>query len=152
MKRPLCILVCLALAACGGSGAPDVPTRTAISGSNGFDAAYNTYRAQQGLSQMRPDPTLARAARAHAQDMERGGFFSHTSPNGDSFQDPAQDAGCNLRAGAENIAQGQRSEIEVLNAWANSPGHRENLEGAAYRLYGLGRSGNTWVMKLAASC
>jgi uncharacterized protein YkwD len=87
--------------------------------------------------------------------MERRGYFSHASeggPNGADFVSRAAAAGCRIQAGAENIAQGQRSETDVLFAWQNSSGHRANLLDPAYRVYGLGRSGDTWVLKLSAAC
>jgi uncharacterized protein YkwD len=104
---------------------------------------------------MRSNALLARAAQAHAADMESRGYFSHRSvggPNGDDLVARAASAGCTMRAGAENIAQGQRSEQEVFVAWRNSPGHRRNLLGPRYTEYGLGRVGNTWVMKLSSGC
>jgi uncharacterized protein YkwD len=38
----------------------------------------------------------------------------------------------------ENIAAGQRSPAAVVRAWLNSPGHRRNIETAAYRYIGVG--------------
>jgi uncharacterized protein YkwD len=117
--------------------------------------ALNTFRTEQGVGTMRPSAALTRAAQSHAADMERRGYFSHSSvggPNGDDLVARALSAGCTMRAGAENIAQGQRSEQQVFAAWQNSRGHRKNLLGASYTEYGLGRVGNTWVMKLSSGC
>lgn len=104
---------------------------------------------------MRQNAILTRAAQAHAEDMAARGYFSHQSPggpNGDNLAERAASAGCAMRAGAENIASGQRSEAEVFVGWQNSPGHRANLLGGNYTDYGLGRSGNVWVMKLSSGC
>ena len=40
-----------------------------------------------------------------------------------------------LRAG-ENIASGQKSASEVVNAWMNSPGHRANILNSSYSRIG----------------
>ena len=100
-------------------------------------------------------PVLTRAAQAHAEDMAARGYFSHQSPggpNGDDLGDRARAAGCSFRSVAENIAQGQRSEAEVLTGWANSPGHRRNMLNGRMTDYGLGRAGDIWVLKLSSGC
>ncbi|KQI72401.1 hypothetical protein AN191_07990 [Loktanella sp. 5RATIMAR09] len=115
----------------------------------------NAFRARQGLGPLQANPALTRAAQAHARDMARRGYFSHQAPNGPhgrTFVQRARAGGCAMRSGAENIASGQRSQAEVLTTWQNSRGHRRNMLGRNYTQYGLGRAGNIWVLKLAASC
>lgn len=148
------------LAACNTTTiAPQSVTRqvssATVSTGSGFTADINTFRAQQGLGHLRPNAVLQRAAQAHAEDMASRGYFSHEAPrgpNGRTFVQRARAAGCALRGGAENIAKGQRSEREVFAAWQNSSGHRRNMLGRSYTQYGLGRSGNIWVLKMAQSC
>lgn len=120
-----------------------------------FTRQLNAFRVSQGNGQMRPNAALTRAAQAHAEDMLARNYFSHRAqngPNGVTFGQRARAAGCAMQAGAENIAWGQKSEAEVLQGWQNSPGHRRNLLRPNYTLYGLGRAGNVWVMKLASAC
>lgn len=122
---------------------------------SGFAADLNAFRARQGLGPLQANPALTRAAQAHAEDMARRGYFSHNAPrgpNGRTFVQRARAGGCAMRSGAENIASGQRSQAQVLTAWQNSRGHRRNMLMRSYTQYGLGRSGNIWVLKLAASC
>lgn len=157
MKYFLATIAVAVLVGCGGSSqSPSANTATSSAVSyRGFGADLNAFRANQGLGPMRSDATLARAAQAHAEDMVRRSYFSHDSPrgpNGDTFVERAQSAGCAMRAGAENIAAGQQTETAVLLAWQNSAGHRRNMLGANYTLYGLGRAGDTWVLKLASAC
>lgn len=159
MKTGLTVLILVTLAACGTSpskSAQPMPVSQAqLPNVAGFTQTLNEFRASQGRGAMRQNALLTQAANAHAADMERRGYFSHSSvggPNGDDLVARAQSAGCTLRAGAENIAQGQRSEQDVFTAWRNSPGHRRNLLGAPYTEYGLGRVGDTWVMKLSSGC
>lgn len=159
MKRLLVVAALAALVGCGGSQVTqtmpvDVTSAAPVS-SAGFAGDLNAFRASQGLGGVRSNAALARAAQAHAEDMARRGYFSHDSPggpNGDTFVERAQAGGCAMRSGAENIAEGQTSERAVLVAWQNSPGHRRNMLVRSYTQYGLGRSGNTWVLKLAATC
>lgn len=153
MKTGLVVASLLTFAACAGTG-PATPSRSAPVAAD-FHQALNSFRTGQGLAPLTPSPALTRAAKAHAADMERRGYFSHSSPGGPdgaTLRARAASAGCDMGAGAENIAQGQTSEAQVFAAWQNSAGHRANHIGAAYRLYGLGRVGDTWVLKLASAC
>jgi uncharacterized protein YkwD len=157
MKIVLSVFALTGLIACGGTPpASQTPATIAASQSGaGFTDSINSFRAAQGLGAMQTNAALARAAWAHAEDMERRGYFSHASqggPNGVTFVDRAAAAGCVIRGGAENIAQGQRSERAAFEAWRNSPGHRANMLRAGYTQYGLGRAGNTWVMKISDGC
>ena len=129
-----------------------VPASAATSG---FGGALNELRGSQGLSGLGEDAQLTRAAQAHADHMTQAGYFSHQSPggpNGNNMAARIRSAGCRAGAMGENIARGQRSEAEVLAAWAASPGHRTNMLGPRYRSFGLGRSGNIWVLTLADGC
>ncbi len=55
---------------------------------------------------------------------------------------------------AENVAFGQKDAQAVLEAWASSPGHRENMLSGKAVHYGFGgasnRLGPYWVLVLAA--
>lgn len=121
----------------------------------GFTTRINGFRADNGVAGLRQNAALTRAAQAHADDMVARGYFSHSSqggPNGATLIARARSAGCNARAIAENIAQGQQSEAEVLTGWANSPGHRRNMLNRSMTDYGLGRAGDIWVLKLSSGC
>ena len=54
-------------------------------------------------------------------------YFSHTSPTYGSPFDMMKSYGINYRAAGENIAKGQTSAEQVMNAWMNSSGHRANI-------------------------
>ncbi|EBA12525.1 CAP domain-containing protein [Roseobacter sp. CCS2] len=159
MKRLLTLCILTMLAACTVSPTSQ-PTPAQVSSAptgvaTGFTGDINVFRASQGLGPLQPNAALTRAAQAHANDMARRGYFSHTSvggPNGDNFRARARSGGCAMRSGAENIATGQRTERAVFETWENSAGHRRNMLGRSYTQYGLGRSGNIWVLKLSAQC
>ncbi len=87
----------------------------------------NDYRAQNGLPALTFDWQLARVARYKSVDMRDKGYFSHTSPTYGSPFTMIQNFGITYTRAAENIAAGQRTPEEVVQAWMNSPGHRKNI-------------------------
>jgi uncharacterized protein YkwD len=84
------------------------------------------------------DPGMARAARLHSQDMCDRGYFDHNSLDGRSPFDRMRDEGVSFGTAGENIAYGQSTPAEVHRTWMNSPGHRQNILGSAYRRIGVG--------------
>ena len=88
-------------------------------------------------------------AKAKSQDMANLGYFSHTSPTYGSPFDQMRAAGIQYRAAGENIAQGQRTPEQVVNAWMNSPGHRANILNANYTHIGVGfvENGYYWTQQ-----
>ena len=54
-------------------------------------------------------------------------YFAHQSPTYGSPFTMMQNFGLRFSSAAENIAYGQRTAQEVMNAWMNSPGHRANI-------------------------
>ena len=55
--------------------------------------ALNALRAAQGRAAIAYDVKLEQAARAHAEDMVRGGFFSHSGSNGSDVGQRVRKAG-----------------------------------------------------------
>ena len=80
---------------------------------------------------------LLAAAAAHASDMAKNDFFSHTGSDGSSFDQRIAITGYRLAAGGENIAGGQTSVQAVITSWINSPGHCQNLMSRSYRDVGV---------------
>ena len=101
------------------------PRPTTGSGSSQTDMAsevvalVNAERANAGLSTLRVDSELTRAACVRAQEIVQ--LFSHTRPNGTSWSTVSSSAH------GENIAEGYRSASAVMVGWMNSQGHRENI-------------------------
>ena len=79
--------------------------------------------------------------------MSQNRYFSHNSPKYGSPFEMIKAFGLSYRAAGENIAVGQRTPAEVVNAWMNSAGHRANILNAAYARIGVGycASGNYWT-------
>lgn len=111
----------------------------------------NDLRAQNGLHALDISPELEKAAEKHAADMARSGKLSHTGSNGSTPAKRAKRAGYRFCTVAENVAAGQQSSAEVMQAWANSAGHRKNMLKPKARDIAVVRGPNdNWVMMLAA--
>lgn len=109
----------------------------------------NAERAKAGLAPLEMYGPLMSVAEAKSQDMANLGYFSHTSPTYGSPFDQIKAAGIQYRAAGENIAQGQRTPEQVVNAWMNSPGHRANILNASYTHIGVGfvENGYYWTQQ-----
>ncbi|MFK7763080.1 MAG: CAP domain-containing protein [Roseobacter sp.] len=113
--------------------------------------ALNTLRSENSLEAVAFSAPLEVAAQRHANDMAQAGIFSHTGSDGSDVSRRVSDTGYAWCVVAENIAKGQQSLEEVMQAWAASPGHRRNMlsdEVTEFALV-LGED-DIWVMVLAA--
>lgn len=99
-------------------------------------ALVNAERAKQGLSALTIDTKVQQAALVRAKESAQS--FSHTRPNGSSFSTALTEAGVSYRTAGENIAYGQSTPQQVMNAWMNSSGHRANILNANYTTIGVG--------------
>lgn len=116
-------------------------------------AEVNRFRRWRGRRALDWSPVLAGVAQAHAEDMARAGFFSHTGSDGSQVSDRVARAGYSWCAVAENIAQGHRSLEAVIEGWKRSRGHRRNMLSGKMTEIGVARGpANTWVMVLARRC
>jgi uncharacterized YkwD family protein/spore coat assembly protein SafA len=102
----------------------------------------NVERAKNGLPALAKNWEVSRVARYKSADMANKGYFSHTSPTYGSPFTMMQNFGIRFSAAGENIAYGQRSPQEVVNAWMNSPGHRANILSRSYSQIGVGLAKN----------
>ena len=107
----------------------------------------NEARKQNGLSPLTINWELSRVARYKSQDMVDKHYFSHTSPTYGSPFDMMKAFGISYRTAGENIAYGQRTPQEVVNAWMNSAGHRANILNGSFTQIGVGyvAAGNYWT-------
>ncbi len=110
----------------------------------------NEARADADCAPVTADPALAAVARAHSADMRDRDYFSHTSPEGLSPFDRAEQAGVDYSR-AENIAVGQPDATAVMEAWLESPGHRANILDCDLTRLGVGvaeGTGGPWWTQL----
>ncbi|SHJ84082.1 SafA/ExsA family spore coat assembly protein [Tepidibacter formicigenes] len=98
----------------------------------------NIERSKQGLPALSHNWELSRVARYKSQDMINKNYFAHTSPTYGSPFDMMRNFGIRFSSAGENIAYGQRTAQEVMNAWMNSPGHRKNILSPNYTQIGVG--------------
>jgi uncharacterized YkwD family protein/spore coat assembly protein SafA len=120
-----------------------IPTVTTTAQENEVIRLVNVQRSKAGLQQLKTNWQLCRVARYKSADMANKGYFSHQSPTyGSPFQ-MMESFGLKFSAAGENIAYGQRTPAEVMNAWMNSPGHRSNIMNGTYTEIGVGLAKNS---------
>jgi uncharacterized protein YkwD len=108
----------------------------------------NQHRRAMGLRPLHRSASLTKAARWKSKSMAKFRYFDHADPSGRSPFQRISDCGFKRRlATGENIAAGQATPQSVVRAWLNSPGHRRNIDFAAFRYLGVGavhRSGSVY--------
>lgn len=89
---------------------------------------------------------LAEAAAAKAEDMFTNQYWAHTSPTGKDPWSFIINAGYSYLYAGENLARDFADSRAVVEAWMNSPTHRENLINNRYKEVGFairnGKYGN----------
>jgi len=98
----------------------------------------NAERARAGLAPLKLNWEVSRVARYKSQDMIDKKYFAHQSPTYGSPFNMMENFEIRFSAGGENIAYGQRTPAEVMQAWMNSPGHRANIMSPIYTEIGVG--------------
>ena len=107
-------------------------TAAAAQSPSGLLKHHNNFRSQYRISKLVADPTLNRYAQAHAMSMARNNQMIHSD-------DDKLKKFLTLYAGvAENVAAGQRSEVQVMHGWWNSPGHQANILNYKFKYAGFG--------------
>ncbi|SOC23777.1 uncharacterized YkwD family protein [Ureibacillus xyleni] len=109
----------------------------------------NAERAKAGLAPLQMDNAVMASAHAKSVDMAKNNYFSHTSPTYGSPFDQMKAAGISYRSAGENIAQGQQTPEQVVQAWMNSEGHRANILNGNFTHIGVGyvADGNYWTQQ-----
>lgn len=91
--------------------------------------AHNRLRKDRGLPPLERNEALQRAAEAHAEDMARNTFMSHTGSDGSSPFKRIDRMGYKWTAAGENVAAGQQTVDAVMKTWLGDLGHRRNIMG-----------------------
>jgi len=105
----------------------------------------NEARSSAGLKPLAMNSALSKMAMVKAQDMHDNNYFAHESPTYGSPFDMMKSFGIAYQWAGENIAKGQRSPAEVMNAWMNSPGHRANILNGNFTQIGIAYYNTEWV-------
>jgi hypothetical protein len=87
----------------------------------------NLKRALNGVAPLKLNSELSQAADMKAKDMFAKNYWAHISPDGTTPWVFIKDSGYQYLYAGENLARGYNSSADVVNAWMNSPTHRENL-------------------------
>lgn len=86
----------------------------------------NTKRKENGMPQLKWNESIRGAAFKRAEEASES--FSHTRPGGERFYSIFEELGIyEYKAVGENLAMGQDTPEEVVNAWMSSPTHRANI-------------------------
>jgi uncharacterized protein YkwD len=104
--------------------APDTPLTA-----DGVFAWTNVSRIREDAKPiLTRNPKLDEVARLRAADMFQKQYFEHTSPDGTGASDIAEKVGYAYLGIGENIALGGfGSDEKLVEAWMNSPHHRDNI-------------------------
>lgn len=98
----------------------------------------NKERTSRGLQALKFNSELSNVATLKSQDMIDKNYFDHTSPTYGSPFDMMKKFGISYTSAGENIAMGQETPQEVMNAWMNSDGHRKNILNPDFTELGVG--------------
>lgn len=151
MKKLLSIAAALVIAAVGVVHTPAIAADVSGSVSVSYKSAteadladyankvavlVNTERRKNGLPELRVLPVLQNAAQKRADEITQE--FAHTRPDGSSCFTVLEEYGLKYYYVGENIAAGQTSPENVMNAWMNSEGHRNNILHTEFMYIGVG--------------
>lgn len=96
----------------------------------------NEIRMREGLSQLQENTQLDEAAQKKAANMFQKDYWSHFAPDGTSPWDFIRQAGYQYEYAGENLAKNFLFSSNVVDAWMNSPTHRENIVRKEYTQVG----------------
>ncbi len=97
----------------------------------------NEKRAQNGVGALSENKTLDDAALAKGLDMLNKGYWSHVAPDGTQPWAFFTNFGYSYRFAGENLARDFSNPSSAVDAWMNSPSHRENLLNSKYKDIGV---------------
>lgn len=98
----------------------------------------NNERTERRVGTLTYNDTLEAVARKKLIDLVVRGYFAHESPTGEHASDIAKEEGYNYLVIGENLAAGTfGSSQDLVKAWMNSPGHRENMLNKGYQEIGV---------------
>ena len=98
----------------------------------------NEKRAQAGLPSLTLNGTLSVAAQSKGNDMIIKDYWAHIAPDGTQPWSFFTSAGYRYRYAGENLARDFSSASSAVDAWMNSPTHRENILNSKYKEIGIG--------------
>jgi uncharacterized protein YkwD len=98
----------------------------------------NNDRLRYNLPKLQENHLLDIAAQHHAEDMEKGHYFAHSTPSGSPTWTYFMDTGYSYNKAGENLAKDFKDPLTEEQAWMNSPGHRDNILNPDFTEIGIG--------------
>lgn len=98
----------------------------------------NTKRSQNQVAPLVRSTVLDKAAKLKAEHMAKQQYFAHFSPDGVSPWYWFDQVGYRYAHAGENLAIHFTDSSEVVEAWMESPAHRQNIVGQQYQEIGVG--------------
>ena len=131
-------------AACGDSALAPAPDNLAQVAASVL-CLLNAERADAGLAPLTRNGQLDAASQGMSDEMVRGHFFAHETPDGRNLVDRVKPTGYLPESDkwvlGENLAWGSgglSTPEAIVNGWMNSPGHKANVLAADYKDIGIG--------------
>ena len=97
----------------------------------------NKEREKMGLSDLKENEALDKAAAAKAANMFSENYWAHYAPSGKTPWDFIMGSGYKFTFAGENLAKNFYKSNEVVAAWMASPTHRDNLLNGNYKDIGI---------------
>jgi len=97
----------------------------------------NQKRAENGLGPLTLNGKLSEAAQRKGGDMFAFNYWAHVSPSGRTPWSFFQEVGYRYLYAGENLARDFMNSDSVVEAWMNSPSHRDNILNPNYKEIGL---------------
>lgn len=126
-------IVLTAIACCGFALAP---AHAAPVQCTAVFSLVNQARSNASVPPLKSSNVLNEAAAIRAREIVRE--FSHNRPDGSLFFTVLDKHSFNFGPQGENIASGHSTGADVMNAWMNSTGHRDNILDTSYNRIGIG--------------
>lgn len=98
----------------------------------------NQKRLEAGLSQLTLNNSLSNAAQAKGNDMIVKDYWAHVAPDGTQPWKFFSNFGYKYKYAGENLARDFSNANDAMDAWMNSPTHKENILNPKYKEIGIG--------------
>jgi hypothetical protein len=105
----------------------------------GIVSSTNVFRKdEKDLPALTENKLLNLSAEKKVKDMFEGQYFEHNSPKGKGVGDLGTEVGYEYLLIGENLALGNfKDNYDLVKAWMDSPGHRENILNSKYTEIGV---------------
>lgn len=98
----------------------------------------NEQRVKNGLPPLDVSPLLTEAAQDKADDMAQNSYYAHVSPDGKTPLYWLDHVGYHYLNAGENLVIDRTTSEQAVDAWMNSPDHRENILRPQFTEIGIG--------------